>query len=132
MSNSYRERVIIELLLNAHDAHPSAVTDGRIKIVLDGDEGPHGTLSVPTTGTDLPRKISTLCAACSPTRTTKTVNEAIGKKGVGFLSVFQVCGHPEVYSRWGLRPSSAIFASSALSRCFMVCRSGRSQTERTP
>jgi len=36
---------------------------------------------------------------CRPGDTTKTVNEAIGNKGVGFLSVFQVSAHPEVYSR---------------------------------
>ena len=105
VSNSYRERVIIELLQNAHDAHPSAETDGRIKIVLDRDEGEHGTLSVANDGHGFTAK--NFDALCSPTRTTKTVNEEIGNKGVGFLSVFQVCGHPEIYSRRG--PGSSAF-----------------------
>ena len=35
------------------------------------------------------------------------MNEAIGNKGVGFLSVFQICSHPEVYSRTRLTASAS-------------------------
>ncbi|CAG0981455.1 MAG: hypothetical protein F9K19_25400 [Rhizobiaceae bacterium] len=34
VSDSYRDRVVIELLQNAHDAHPSSASTGRIKFVL--------------------------------------------------------------------------------------------------
>lgn len=105
VSDSYRDRVIIELLQNAHDAHPSASSDGRIKFILDMSEEPHGTLYVANDGTGFTR--DNFDALCSPTRTTKDVNEAIGNKGVGFLSVFQVCAHPEIFSK--LSPESRSF-----------------------
>jgi hypothetical protein len=97
VSDSYRNRVIIELLQNAHDAHSAVANDGRIKFILDVAEGPHGTLYVANDGAGFARE--NFDALCSPTRTTKDVNEAIGNKGVGFLSVFQVCAHPEIFSR---------------------------------
>lgn len=105
VSDTYRDRVIIELLQNAHDAHPSASSDGRIKFILDMSEGPHGTLYVANDGAGFTR--DNFDALCSPTRTTKDVNEAIGNKGVGFLSVFQVCAHPEIFSK--LTPESRCF-----------------------
>jgi len=37
VSASYRDRVVLELLQNAHDAHPRDGEDGRIKFVLDPD-----------------------------------------------------------------------------------------------
>jgi len=97
VSDSYRDRVVTELLQNAHDAHPRATGDGRVQIALDPREGPFGTLYVANDGNGFTRE--NFEALCSPTLTTKNVNEAIGNKGVGFLSVFQVCAHPEVYSR---------------------------------
>jgi len=105
VSDSYRDRVIIELLQNAHDAHPSVSSDGRIKFILDMSEEPHGTLYVANDGAGFSH--DNFDALCSPTRTTKDVNEAIGNKGVGFLSVFQVCAHPEIFSR--LSPESRGF-----------------------
>ncbi len=68
-------------------------------------ECPHGTLYVANDGAGFAQK--NFDALCSPTRTTKDVNEAIGNKGVGFLSVFQVCAHPEIFSR--LSPGSGDF-----------------------
>ena len=97
VSESYRDRVVLELLQNAHDAHPSDSPDGRIHIALHPGEGPHGTLYVANDGNGFTQ--ANFDALCSPTLTTKSVNEAIGNKGVGFLSVFQVSYHPEVYSR---------------------------------
>ncbi|MGX1095096.1 signal transduction histidine kinase [Streptomyces albogriseolus] len=46
----YEGRVLIELLQNAHDAHPARATDGRIEIRLDEDEGEHGTVYVANRG----------------------------------------------------------------------------------
>lgn len=97
VSDSYRDRVIIELLQNAHDAHDRHATNGQIALTLDPDEGSFGTLMVANFGTGFDD--GNFDAICSPTMTTKNVNEAIGNKGVGFLSVFQVCSHPEVYSK---------------------------------
>lgn len=97
VSDSYRNRVVTELLQNAHDAHPPHRSDGRVHIALDPGEGPFGTLYVANDGYGFTR--DNFEALCSPTLTTKNVNEAIGNKGVGFLSVFQVSAHPEVYSR---------------------------------
>ena len=97
VSESYRDRVVLELLQNAHDAHPLSSPDGRIRIALDPGEGAHGTLYVANDGNGFTQ--ANFDALCSPTLTTKSVNEAIGNKGVGFLSVFQVSSHPEVYSR---------------------------------
>ena len=97
VSDSYRERVIVELLQNAHDAHDCRATDGRIAITLDLSDGLFGTLTVANFGTGFAER--NFDAICSPTMTTKNVNDAIGNKGVGFLSVFQVCSHPEVYSK---------------------------------
>ena len=97
VSDSYRDRVIVELLQNAHDAHDRHAIDGRIAMALDPDDGPFGTLTVANFGTGFGE--GNFDAICSPTMTTKNVNEAIGNKGVGFLSVFQVCAHPQVYSK---------------------------------
>lgn len=97
VSDSYRDRVVTELLQNAHDAHPAGAGNGRVHIALDPNEGPFGTLYVANDGHGFTR--ANFEALCSPTLTTKNVNEAIGNKGVGFLSVFQVSAHPEIYSR---------------------------------
>ena len=97
VSDSYRDRVVVELLQNAHDAHDRHATDGRIAITLDPDDGVFGALTVANFGTGFAE--GNCDAICSPTMTSKNVNEAIGNKGVGFLSVFQVCSHPEVYSK---------------------------------
>ena len=97
VSDSYRDRVVVELLQNAHDAHDADAGTGRIRIVLSPDDGRFGTLSVANDGHGFAKR--NFDALCSPTRTTKNVNEAIGNKGVGFLSAFQVCANPEIYSR---------------------------------
>jgi hypothetical protein len=96
VSDSYRDRVVLELLQNAHDAHDRRRDDGRIRILFDPDDGPFGTLSVANDGDGFTP--DNFDALSSPSRTTKGVSEAIGNKGVGFLSVFQVSAHPEVYS----------------------------------
>lgn len=97
VSDTYRDRVVVELLQNAHDAHEARSTNGRIKIILDSGDGPFGSLTVANDGIGFLQK--NFDALCSPTLTTKSVNEAIGNKGVGFLSVFQVSSFPEIYSR---------------------------------
>ncbi len=96
ISNGYRNRVVIELIQNAHDAHPAEAADGRLAIHLVR-EGDRDILYVADQG--LGFAFDNFKALCSPTTSTKRVNEAIGNKGVGFLSVFQVSSHPEIYSK---------------------------------
>lgn len=103
VSTAYRDRAVLELLQNAHDAHEAGRVDGRIRLLLEEEEGEHGVLYAANDGRGFTR--GNFEALCSPTRTTKAVNEAIGNKGVGFLSVFQICAHPEVYSRPQPTPS---------------------------
>jgi hypothetical protein len=103
VSDSYRDRVVLELLQNAHDAHPASEVNGRIKLALDPADGPFGALSVANDGQGFTK--DNFDALCSPAQTTKIVNEGIGNKGVGFLSAFQVSGHPEIYSRFSPAPT---------------------------
>lgn len=97
VSDSYRDRVVIELLQNAHDAHDKHAADGQVSISLDPNDGEFGTLTVANFGNGFSEL--NFLAICSPTMTTKSVSDAIGNKGVGFLSVFQVSAHPEIYSQ---------------------------------
>ncbi|MGW7450176.1 sacsin N-terminal ATP-binding-like domain-containing protein [Streptomyces sp. NPDC054787] len=92
----YQGRVLIELLQNAHDAHPSRARDGRVEILLDEDEGEHGVLYVANGGKPLGTKDFT--ALCSIGLSGKRPDEGIGHKGVGFKSVLQLTEAPELYS----------------------------------
>ncbi|GAA1937168.1 sacsin N-terminal ATP-binding-like domain-containing protein [Amycolatopsis minnesotensis] len=94
--NEYAGRFLLELLQNAHDAHPADKHDGRITIVIDADEGLHGVVYVANFGTPFTYEtMNGLCKlACSP----KEVGQGIGHKGVGFRSILPVCTRPEIYS----------------------------------
>ena len=97
ISESYRSRVVVELIQNAHDAHsPCDAANGSIALVLNEDEGSHGHLYVANAG--LGFTIENFTKLCGVGTSTKHINEGIGYKGIGFLSVFQVCSHPEIYS----------------------------------
>jgi phosphoglycerate-specific signal transduction histidine kinase len=76
VSDSYRDRVVLELLQNAHDAHAPDASDGRIKLWLDPHDGPFGALMVANGGYGFDR--NNFEKLCSPGDTTKIVNEAIG------------------------------------------------------
>ncbi|NTW41577.1 MAG: hypothetical protein HGA44_17140, partial [Cellulomonadaceae bacterium] len=96
-TGSYGGRFFVELLQNAHDAHPADSVGGKVLMLLDETEGPHGTVYAADAGSgfneDNFRAISNLALSNKP------VGEGIGNKGVGFKSVLQVCESPEVYSR---------------------------------
>lgn len=96
ISPEYHGRVLIELLQNAHDAHPARFTDGRIEIVLDEAEGEHGMLYVANGGR--PFGARNFTSLCSIGLSDKRPEEGIGHKGVGFKSVVQFSESPEVYS----------------------------------
>ncbi|MFC9640039.1 hypothetical protein ACFTZF_15965 [Streptomyces mirabilis] len=59
----YEGRVLIELLQNAHDAHPARATDGRIEIRSDEDVGEHGTFMWPIAVDRSAARTSRTCAA---------------------------------------------------------------------
>ncbi|MEU7502819.1 sacsin N-terminal ATP-binding-like domain-containing protein [Streptomyces lavendulae] len=96
LSPEYKGRVLVELLQNAHDAHPARHGDGRVEIVLDEDEGEHGVLYVANGGRPLGYK--NFEALCSIGLSSKRPDEGIGHKGVGFKSVLQLTSAPELYS----------------------------------
>ena len=72
VSDSYRDRVVIELLQNAHDAHSSDAMDGRIKFILDPAEGRTGHCMRPMTAAASRGRISTRYAAPRAQRRTST------------------------------------------------------------
>ncbi|MFC8089965.1 sacsin N-terminal ATP-binding-like domain-containing protein [Streptomyces sp. NPDC057301] len=96
ISPEYEGRVLIELLQNAHDAHPARAADGRIEILLDEDEGEYGTLYVANCGKPFGGR--DFKALCSIALSSKRADAGIGHKGVGFKSVLHLCDAPEVYS----------------------------------
>jgi hypothetical protein len=95
-AREYGGRFFVELLQNAHDAHPAGSVGGRVLMVLDELDGLHGTVYAADAGAGFThqnfRAISNLALSSKP------VGEGIGNKGIGFKSVLQVCESPEVYS----------------------------------
>ncbi|MDQ1012084.1 hypothetical protein QFZ82_006569 [Streptomyces sp. V4I23] len=96
ISPEYEGRVLVELLQNAHDAHPARSADGRIEILFDEDEGEHGTLYVANGGKPFGGR--DFKALCSIALSSKRADSGIGHKGVGFKSVLHLSDAPEVYS----------------------------------
>lgn|GEM_PF-3116236 len=96
ISDDYGNRFLVELIQNAHDAHPLDRSDGEIAIVLLPEEGSYGCLYVANRGNgfdgDNFESITNIALSSKP------VNESIGNKGLGFRSVLQICRWPEVYS----------------------------------
>ncbi|MGW2528312.1 sacsin N-terminal ATP-binding-like domain-containing protein [Streptomyces sp. NPDC001595] len=92
----YEHRALVELLQNAHDAHDADDPGGRVLITLDHDEGPHGAVYVANTGRPVSR--SNFDAMTDIAQSDKRPEEGIGNKGIGFKSVLQLTGAPQVYS----------------------------------
>jgi hypothetical protein len=97
ISTDYDGRTVIELLQNAHDAHPRERSDGVILIDLrEESDGEHGVLYVANGGN--PIRENSFDSLCRIGMSTKRPDEGIGNKGVGFKSVIQLCDSPEIYS----------------------------------
>ncbi|MER6149338.1 sacsin N-terminal ATP-binding-like domain-containing protein [Streptomyces hirsutus] len=92
----YEGRVLIELLQNAHDAHPAKRRDGQIEFLLCEDEGDHGVLHVANGGRSFSDE--DFKGVCTVGLSPKRPDEGIGHKGIGFKSVLQLTDAPEVYS----------------------------------
>lgn len=95
-ARDYAGRFLLELLQNGHDAHRGGRNDGRVQVLLDENEGTHGTLYVANGGT--PFTWASIQAVCKLAQSEKTVGEGIGNKGVGFRSILEITDAPEVYS----------------------------------
>lgn len=96
VSDDYGNRFLVELIQNAHDAHPHAHNDGEVAIVFSPDELPHGCLYVANRGSGF--RAGNFESITQIALSSKSVNESIGNKGLGFRSVLQICQWPQVYS----------------------------------
>jgi hypothetical protein len=100
VEHQYHGRFIVELIQNAHDALLSrtveAVQSGRIEILLR-DEGEFGVLYVANDGR--PFSASNFESLSQLGQSDKNPQESIGNKGIGFRSVLEITGAPEIYSR---------------------------------
>lgn len=96
VSDDYGERFLVELIQNAHDAHSKTEHDGEISVVFDPDETEFGCLYVANKGNGFTE--SNFKAITNIALSSKSVNEDIGNKGLGFRSVLQICQSPEIYS----------------------------------
>src|SRR4051794_8861956 len=92
----YHDRFLIELVQNAHDAHPPDTQDGHIEVVMAWDEAEFGVLYVANGGK--PFTASNFDTICELGLSDKLPSESIGNKGIGFKSVLQICARPEIYS----------------------------------
>ncbi|MEU6578169.1 hypothetical protein [Streptomyces sp. NPDC046805] len=93
----YHGRTLVELLQNGHDAHPADRADGLVELALCADEGEHGVLYAANGG--LPLTGANFEALCRIARSTKSPEDGIGHKGVGFKSVLHLCDSPEIFSK---------------------------------
>src|SRR3954451_18983384 len=79
-AKEYRGRFLHELIQNGYDAHPKGVKDGKVAIVFDESEGPHGVLYVANAGRPLSRSNFERMATLG--ESDKLIGEGIGNKGV--------------------------------------------------
>lgn len=96
VSDDYGNRFLVELIQNAHDAHPAGTSHGQIAVVFAPDECNFGCLYVANQGNGFSEK--NFRALTNIALSSKPVNESIGNKGLGFRSVLQICQWPEIYS----------------------------------
>ncbi|WP_336706499.1 sacsin N-terminal ATP-binding-like domain-containing protein [Oerskovia sp. USHLN155] len=97
----YAGRTVLELLQNGHDAHDPSRRDGELRIILDVDEGEHGTLYAVNGGAPLSDENFRRMAGTG--LSSKRPDNSIGNKGIGFKSVRELSAVPEVYSARGER-----------------------------
>ena len=96
IAQEYRGRCILELLQNAHDALANGMRDDprRISFVLKTD--PEPVLLVGNSG--LAFRPEDFKGICQLAQSPKDPNESVGNKGLGFRSVLEVSGRPEIWS----------------------------------
>ena len=94
----YGDRVLYELIQNAHDAH-RAHDHGRIAVRLDVRSEADGTLYVANGGTGFRKQ--DVDAIVNLATTTKEIGEGIGNKGLGFRSIEALTDDVRIFSRTG-------------------------------
>lgn len=104
IGGEYGDRVIFELVQNAHDAHTSG-TDGSIllKLVIQGPS--KGDLYVANRGRGF--GATNVDAIRNVAVSSKSVGEGIGNKGLGFRSVETLTNDPRIYSQAHSEPSDS-------------------------
>jgi hypothetical protein len=95
IGGEYGDRVLYELLQNAHDAQPAS-GGGQVAISLSVTAPEVGELLVANGGHGFTK--ANLRAVRNIANSTKSVGEGIGNKGVGFRSVEALTDDPHVYS----------------------------------
>ena len=105
IGTEYGNRVLYELIQNAHDAH-RADDQGRVAVRLVVRSESDGTLYVANEGDGFRRK--DVDAIVNLATTAKEIGEGIGNKGLGFRSVGALTDDVRIFSREG-RSESARF-----------------------
>ena len=105
ISTEYGDRVLYELIQNAHDAH-RADDQGRIAVRLVVRSEVDGTLYVANGGAGF--REEDVDAIVNLATTAKEVGEGIGNKGLGFRSIEALTNDVRIFSRRG-RSESARF-----------------------
>lgn len=105
IGGEYGNRVIYELLQNAHDAQPDG--QGKVSIHLIVKSPQEGELVIANGGSGFTRQ--NLDAIRNIASSTKEVGEGIGNKGVGFRSVEALTKDPQIFSCHGAARPSARF-----------------------
>ena len=81
ISADYHGRTVIELIQNAHDAHPKECRDGRIIVLLDETEGDHGVLYVANGGRPLAKaNFDAMVNVAISSKTTERRNRQQGRR----------------------------------------------------
>ena len=97
IGTEYGDRVLYELIQNAHDAHCSG--GGRIAIELDIQSVSEGVLYVANGGNGFRWK--DVEAIMNLATSAKEIGEGIGNKGLGFRSIEALTNDVQIYSRNG-------------------------------
>lgn len=98
VGTEYGDRVLYELIQNAHDAH-QAEDQGRIavRLVVHGDTD--GSLYIANGGAGFRKE--DVDAIRNLATTSKEVGEGIGNKGLGFRSIEALTDDVRIFSHWG-------------------------------
>lgn len=103
IGGEYGDRVLYELIQNAHDAQPAGEPgDVAIRLVVEAED--EGVLYVANSGSGF--SLPNVQAIRNIANSTKEVGEGIGNKGVGFRSVEALSDDARIYSRLAATPVS--------------------------